>query len=372
MDDNTETNQGDAQEVEQQMGILQLLPMHVDVNLTVNAQIVSLLPWQSVAMAGIRGTMPDGPHTEQLLCSYEWPMPYFVANIPLTKEQKEQVHLSRFCTDGLLATGTLPYLAVETGANPPDFVCTNANTTVGLDCTQFTLPSRQMASGLFEKIRGAVLRQPRNRFIRLRGSVVYMWFRQGQEQGLPFRINDEAAIQEVVAALENYCPDFERLKVAAHELPQHAPDLDLEHTTRGCTFYAVPMVNAVPNSNFFNSMGFELGYAYTTRHNREAGWREIARLINKHDKPNIDHLLITVGGPNELGFGFISEEVLMSFMLEQPAVIEAPKHLSHVIIHVWGSGGIFQIVPTFQVITPALYPAGFAISHHTAVTVPLP
>jgi hypothetical protein len=199
-----------------------------------------------------------------------------------------------------------------------------------------------------------------------------MWINEGNEMGLPFRKTDTVAIAEVISALESYSLDFEQLIIAPGGLPEKLPEIALAHTSHGCAFYAGPMLDAVPNSQFFNSLGFEFGFAYTTHHNREEGWLEIARLIEKHDKPGIDHLLITVGGPNNKGLGFLTEEVLWAFMLEEPIAPVKPSYLATVTVHVWGTGAIVELIPEYKVITLGLYPSGFALSHHSTVRVQVP
>lgn len=157
---------------EGQVGLLQLFPMRFDVDLTLTQQFVGFLPWGSASAIGMRAALTESPHTEQILFGYEWPIPYSLVSTSMTKEEKEYLHYSRYCTDWLLATGSLPYQSAQEGANPPDLTCTTANgTTIGLDCTQFTIPTRQKANGLFEKMRSAVLREPRQRFAGLRGCV---------------------------------------------------------------------------------------------------------------------------------------------------------------------------------------------------------
>lgn len=324
----------------------QALPIHIDDELTVEQLIAGLSPWGSVTLQGLKGTPTGRSGTPHIYFNYEWPTPYLLALEPVSKEAREHLHLSRYCTDVLIATGSLPYSQFARGNDPPDFLCRADDIPIGLDCTQFTIPSRRTANGLFEAIRDQVLREPRGLFTTLRGCTVYMWFGSPTDQNaLPYKAQDQAAIRELVAALAAVAVDLKRLRLPTAELPGQAPDLDLKHTAHGCTFYVVPMVDIPSGSLFFASTGFEIGFAYTTKHDRDEGWAEVKRLVKQHDKPGVDHLLITVGGPNERGLAFLSEEAFMDFMLQQRVTIEAPQHLSRVTVHMWSTARIVELLP---------------------------
>jgi hypothetical protein len=77
----------------------------------------------------------------------------------------------------------------------------------------------------------------------------------------------------------------------------------------------MPLVSAAPGTILFVLRGFEVGLAFATTHTAESVWEEIARLINDHDQPGVDELLISVGVPNAHG------QVYPSVSLASPPMV---------------------------------------------------
>ena len=89
------------------------------------------------------------------------------------------------------------------------------------------------------------------------------------------------------------------------------------------------------------------------------------RIILKHDKRGVDHLLVTVGGPSENGFGFTSEELIMKFLFEIPIVAISTKYIKRTIIHFWSSGSYFQLEEDGVTTQDNIFTAGYNVAHHT-------
>lgn len=357
-------------------GFLHFLPpFQLDQDMQLAAFRAGMTPWQSAAHAGIDAFADNDPSERRLILTYEHPAEVFVTPAPFDKRSrdllnlkrfKEQMHLDRYSTDLLLMTGQLPYGSVVDGDDPPDFVGTTAHGDRTIECTQFTLESRRQSHGLFASVQQAVLlaaRQSRERFIRLRGCVVYMYFNQSTVLlGPPPRRADTAAMEEIVEALAQYDADPQRLWILDDAEPPDSPDIAAVTTSFGCTLYAVPMAMAAPVTSFFAATGFELGVGVQTVHTREEAWRQIEEIVTRKDKQGTDHLLITVGGPDDRGFAFLSEELVASMGLEGQHPPQTPRHLKSVRMHFWSTGRVVEVLPEVTEITDPAY-HGYVRSH---------
>ena len=327
--------------------------------------IGGLLPWQSPSLFGAHGHPPDDPERITATIAYEWPLPHWtVIGDELPKDAVEQLHLDRYCTDRLLSTGQLPYASLVPGRNPPDFVATTADgATLGVDATQLTASGRFAAQAEFERIRRAVLAEPRVDFAHLRGHMLYLWFRTGTEFGLPHR--GHQAVQQVVSALRTYVPDtsWTEMPPVAEGMPDQLGVTDMQTTDSGCTFYAAELRAAVPGTTFFARTGFEMALAYQTEHAADAAWIELARLVKRHDKPEIQHLVVTVGGPNRRGLAYPSEGLLLDMALATGAPSLSPEHIQSVVLHSWSDGRVIEVHPGPGGATPPLYPGGYSVSN---------
>ncbi len=349
---------------ERSPGFLRTLPFELETDFLDARSVAVVLPGGSPALLGVIGRPADNPSTHHLTICYEWPIPHAVVFHPgLQQNDLERYHLDMFCTDHLLGTQTLPYSAIEAAADPPDFVVTYAGQRVGLDCAQFTLRARREAQGAFTAIYNKVLAEPRERFAHLANSMIYMWFPRESDRWLhlPHRAaTDRDALNAVVCGLAEHHLDPNPPRVDPETpLPEMHPGIQA-HSTHGCTFYGLPIGAVLPPTRLFAAVGFELSLGYASTHARESGWREIMTVIAAHDKPGIDHLLITVGGPNREGRGFLSEELMVVSLLEEPPnQLPSPAHLSRVVIHLWGSGRILELLPENRVLCPGLRPSQF-------------
>jgi hypothetical protein len=359
---------GSSSEGKKASSIFQAFPIRSPANLTVNKILFSLAPWGGPFVAGLRGHAKEDKSQERVLVGYEWPTPIFSTIHPLEKQEKERVHLCRLVNDYRLASGKGIYSNMRPAENPPDFRCSFEDKDVAADCTQFTLPHRRLAQGLFENVRASLLNEQVERYSSLAGYSVYMWFNDPIESrpDLPHKRHQSEKIAHLLDDLAHYSPNPETLLVEGFSMPERAPNMDIHRTDAGGTFYAAPMEGAVPATNFFHLKGFELGLAYTTIHSREDGWEEVNRLIRNHDKREIDHLVITVGGPNEGGLSYIAEEVIFEFMLEKPPQRIPTSNLSKVLAHFWSTGLIVELYPSIRILSEKVYPGGFSAPFYSA------
>jgi hypothetical protein len=349
--------------------IMHCFPIFMESDLVGQVEMVFRLFGDGVPVfLGVVGCRPASPDLRELVVAYEWPTPFFVVpSTPLGREELERRHVEEFCTDHLIGSGQLPYTEIKPGPNPPDFVVNYEGVEIKLDCSQFTLAERRQAHATFERLQAEILAQPRERFAHLAGYLIYMWFLDDETGSLvrPFRRATQVpAIRRLIDALADYQPNPERLLVnVTEEFPVKHPGLGAVKSEPGGNFYAVPLETILPSSRFFAATGFELGFGYVTYHSAASAWKEVERLVSQHDRENIDHLLISVGAPNNIGYGFPAEEVLAEGFFQNPqAGMKPPRHLRRVLMHLWASGTIIQIHPEPRALVPGWRPSGFAAS----------
>jgi hypothetical protein len=287
-----------------------------------------------------------------LLISYEQPIPYFDPVSLMDKTSTENLHMGKYCTDYRITNGNLPYSNLRTNKNdPPDFIAVHSGEEVRIDCAQFTIEKHRTAQALFNSIRKTALSEPREKFDHLSGSLVLMWFRDGDSLGLPPRASDDQQVKQIIEALARYTVDHSGLILPGGSLPPLMPSLNEQTLPGGCTFYSTPITPEVMSSRFFMMIGFELGLVYGTSHTSTSAWEEIGRLVTNHDQAVIDDLIITAGAPGRDGIGFVSEYALARFMLRRPQMIAPPSHLRRVMIHLWQTGEIVQLFPELKSMT---------------------
>lgn len=337
-----------AEESDSALGHIEFAPpFRVNVDMDLRNLVHYPLPWGSIGGMAARGVLTGHPSAQHLALGYEWPVPVLGFDEPVTKERLEALHLSRYCTDRLVASGSLPYRAIERGGHvmrAPDFTAVDTvGKTMNIDCVQYAIAKRRHVVASFEKIKRTVLDVPRERFARLRGSNVYMWFED--KSSLPHRTTDHRAIDEIIEALAAIEPDFTHFRQPYANPPAVAPDFGIVRTSYGAAMYAAPMRFAFPATTFFLRTGFEMGVGYTTDHDAESEFATIKKLIDDHDKPEIDDLIISVAAPNRSGLAFNSEDLCVSFAIDIADTGVAPVHLSCIHVHSWYTGRIIELWP---------------------------
>lgn len=239
-----------------------------------------------------------------------------------------------------------------------------------MDCVQLTLRSRRPVNAAFRAVREAIAEEPHDRFAHLAGHVIYMWFGGGQNDlGLPPKPSSPAQVKAVIDALANYRIDPEAFTYQAEHpdegMPERLDNVTFNTEAPGTTFYAMPMQGAVPGSVFFLRTGSEMGMAYSTTDNAHAIWQELLRVVRKHDQNAIDHLLITVGGPDRDGFVFPAESYLIDVALSMAEPLANLHHLSRISLHFWENGRIVELYPT-PGSGPVVYPGQYSTSYFSA------
>jgi hypothetical protein len=309
------------------------------------------------------------------MLSFESPLEIFHAPASITKEDSERLQMERLRTDYRLRGGSLPFSSLERGRDPnqpPDFVVSIPGQAEpqGLDVTRLSITERMTAQAWFRRLRQEILKHPREEFDHLTGSVVYLWFDQDGFSSLPPKQED--AVEALLSALRNYEFDPElTVQDVGGGLPEQLGDIGKQSSGKGAHFYAIPMTNGTPSSFFYLSTGFELGLAFQTTHDASSAWQSLTRLIESHDNPETQLLVISVGAPDRHGLAYPSETALMDFALAQPAPPISPTHIKAVYVHSWLDGALTRVHPVVDCVASPLYRGGFLPAHFSLVPLPV-
>lgn len=339
---------------------MHFLPLMVPDEMQMTAVSASMMPWGAPGVMCGRGT--TGAHSQpRLLISFEWPMHWLRTAEALSKQERELLQLQRLSGDQLLATGTVPFLNLQPGDDPPDAVGVLPEGSVAIECTTLGIQQRREAYGLFSRIRKRLLMVPNVHLSRLAGHVIYVWF--DDAVGRPFARSDDEAAEDLVRQLVEHEPAGEDLWVPhAENMPETAPPIRMITTQSGARFYCVPLVNAAPDTVLFALRGIELGLCLTTVHDAEPEWQSLQATVHRKDREGVEWLVISAGAPDQHGRLFPAEEVLADFLLEHPADLPVPKHLKRVTLHFWSTGRAVDLWPSFGAGFGPLY-QGVAPSH---------
>jgi hypothetical protein len=337
---------------------LHTVPVRVPEGATVDAITFLPLPWTASATTALTGATADG--APMLAIGAEWPMSWLRTIEPLPKFHLELLHLRRFSTDQAVATGHHAFSDVQQGNDPPDATMLTDAGRIGVECTALTVADRRGAHSLFLKLREHIQKTDGVRFAKLAGHIVYVWLRKADLPDgppiLPHRRSNTDALDALVLALAEYTPDDEATQ---HSPGQGASDtltMPLADTDQGARFYATPLTGGVPGSMMYTLAGFDIGLAYSTVLTAADVWGEVQRLVDSHDKPGVNHLLITAGGPDSRGNIFPAEETVAAFLLEHPiGLSKAPMHIERVVLHSWATGQATLLFPGVQPLFGPLY-----------------
>jgi hypothetical protein len=221
-------------------------------------------PWGAPLVMGATGVSPDGDPL--LILMNETPVNFMRTARPLDdpdKWQLEMLHLQRLGVDARAATGSELFAAIEKGSDPPDAIVYGTGGPVGWELTTLSVESRRVANDLFGRVRMRLALQQRHRLTHLAGHMIYMWFGMAsQETGLPYRSNDQAAVDQLVDALVAYHPDPSQYTVdVSAGPPGHLPAGFKEAVSApgDVGFFSTPFLNAVPTTPCIASRVWRLG-----------------------------------------------------------------------------------------------------------------
>ena len=260
---------------------------------------------------------------------------------PLTKEEHELAQVVHYCG---LAFAKYPELAFQLegiGGNPPDFLISRGNKEIKLDVVSFSFTQKRAASVRFRTLKQAVLES----------------FRRGELPGLSninfaVRFLDNVVLGDI-ALNKIVIPEFiESLKKIGRQSwsidafdsnwagqPGPGPfPMNQEGTTSDnkMKWYVSRVGQTLIDNDFVRECNFNIENNYRTTLNFNDIEQRVMELIQSHDQPLIEELLIVAGGPDKFGEGFDDEASFASiFISRRKEYFIKPKYLQRIVIDNW-------------------------------------
>ena len=312
-------------------------------------------PWGIPLATGLRGTYSS---EEVLILHEEWPPPFAPQNLDWPKRYIEVMHVRKFDSDYRFKHGGRGYFhELKFGGDPPDFLAETDGGVLGVECTSLTLTERRGLNGLFQGIRQAIMDAHLDAFVGVRGCLIRLDFRSKDgNTGKPFKKDDYPSIDKLLDALNSYVFDFESRTTTENKPPESLDLLGVVNDSLSeVRFYANPLVGSAPDSSLFALRGFEIVLGYPSSHSVSAIRAELERLVVKHDKPGVDVLLVTCGGPARDGYTYPSEELVGRLFVDYGRPLDLAKHVKTVLLHFWSTGCTWEIMGHKDELVPPIY-----------------
>lgn len=267
-----------------------------------------------------------------------------------SKEVLERLHLEKYRFDHLLRFGVVPFDSVETGGNPPDFVVATESGQVRLDCAVLAREDRRQAHRLFRILSERLASDAAGRdFSGIAGCVVSVWFGEQMQEQPPKR-TDASLLDPLLDALGDAHVDHAAHRALSDEIAKRGfPDVLPPIMTEGKTpdgdagFIANVACEPEQAHERFGELGFGIQLHMPRQVTATDVAGELSRLVSKHDKPEIEALVITAGGPDRNGVRYPAEEAFASLAVtDGESAIEA-AYLTQVRLHLWSACTIHDI-----------------------------
>ncbi len=267
------------------------------------------------------------------------------------KEVLERFHLECFRADHVLQAGVAPFGDVARGSgNRPDFVVNVGDRRVGLDCAALADHHRRLGFRLMEHLRARLVEGGGGRdFSGVAGCVLSIWFGENLS-GLPPKRWDDSVVEPLLDCIADCQVDHAAIarlnqEIAERGFPQVMPPVIETRTTPDGTagFVANALLGPMDGARFSTGLGFEVQLQMSVHVTATSARVNLDRIVHQHDKPEIDHLLLTAGGPDRGGMRFPGEEAVAAFIAEQPGLSVAAGCLERVTLHLWSARRIIEI-----------------------------
>lgn len=322
-----------------------LIPFRPDISLSASKMVAYMgVGGESFVMGASGISQPD--QKQQLVIVYEKPISA-LNYAERSKDTKEDSHLHKFLLDYMNGTGITFCDTYRRGNDPPDYLILRRGKECLLDLAQFTCDKRRKALALFERIKTKVFHDEHGQYPNLFGANIVLNFDKDshRQSSFPPTTNEEKYVDEIIRGLKSFVIDRSSWVESEADLPQK---LEKENQKESITvdFYASPIQN-IPVSEFFLKHNFELSLAFYSRYSLDDVIEEISRVVGKHDKPEIEEMIISFSAPNEKGIVYPSESIIMGLLSDSDTNFDLGKwkYIKVVHIHDWISGRIMTIYP---------------------------
>jgi hypothetical protein len=276
---------------------------------------------------------------------YGTPRYWALPSRKLTKDELEMWQLGQFCLDLYSSTGewVTPFGAVK--GEHPDFRLPQHRTDdegVGVELAAFTVGPRRAIEPAIESVRAVVQAEP-TRYEHLAGCHVWIMPKSGHP--LQQLRSQADAIAETLSKIARPVPTDSGPYPGVFpegSFVSEAVDADMSVTV----YERFPHDQASDHPVLRSPL---VDVEFTVEMTFEEARTELLRVIENHSYEGCDRLVITAGGPNQLGAGTTEDEAILNFLLaNDPPTNEwiAPRHGS-VVVHFWLDGRIVELFPTF-------------------------
>jgi hypothetical protein len=267
----------------------------------------------------------------------------------IDKRRLERFHLESYRADHVLQFGASPFEDVTAG-DRPDFTVTVEGQHVRLDCAALADHHRRLGFRLMDNLRERLISGGGGRdFSGVSGCLLSVWFGPKLDE-LPPKRWDNSIIEPLLDAIAECRVDHAAIarlnrEIADRGFPQVMPPViqtgKLADESAG--FVANALLGPTEGARFSTGLGFEVQLHLPEHVTYGSAKANLNRIVNQHDQPRIDHLLLTAGGPDRTGVRFPGEEVIAAFLAEQPDLYVQAVHLRRVTLHLWSTRRIVEV-----------------------------
>jgi hypothetical protein len=293
------------------------------------------------------GTTADGE--PMLMFSAENPDKIQGFDGEVEKARLERFHLESYRADHVLQFGNAPFEEVTAG-DRPDFTVTAGGQQVRLDCAALADHHRRLGFRLMDHLRERLIAGGGGRdFSGVAGCLLSVWFGETLDD-LPPRRWDDSIIEPLLDVIAETKVDHAAIarltqEVAERGFPQVMPPvIETGKTPDGSAgFVANAVLGPTEGARFSTGLGFEVQLHLPEQVTYRSAKANLDRIVSRHDQPQIEHLLLTAGGPDRTGMRFPGEEVIAGFLAEQPEFHVEVERLQRVTLHLWSARRIVDV-----------------------------
>jgi hypothetical protein len=312
------------------------LPLELREELHASSKVISIGPQGERTLYALWGTSKLGEPMFALV--YDLPVLVVAPRTKLKKEMDDvRIFLAQSSGRDDFEIGPGPH-----PNEPPDVFAEVAGHKVGIETTQLLMPSAAAAKNLTSISRAKVFEQLRDHLLsrsaqlkgalrQHRGRVLYIWFASPDSvaRGMPPR---QSALETVIQFLkDSYPPD----RIPQGPSPKVAPKNSVAWSGDrqiGVTWADLPRGYV---STTTKMLGFEIGLSYNAEVSRGDVRNELRRLLEQHDHPTSEVVLVTLNGSLASGLYFPSSHLVSRLLFEDPDPLSGwvPRHVTRVVIH---------------------------------------
>jgi hypothetical protein len=180
-------------------------------------------------------------------------------------------------------------------------------------------------------------------FSGIAGCELPIWFGESLAD-LPPRRSDESIIEPLLDAMAEARVDRNAVARLTNEIAERGfpsvmpPVIEQGATPDGSAgFIANVNFGAQSGQLYSTGLGFDVQLSRPTPTTATDVLDLLQGIVTSHDKPVIQHLIVTAGGPDRRGLRYPGEEIQAAFMAQQPGFSVRAHYLRTVRLHLWSA-----------------------------------